>query len=220
MLFSTLVVLVSISGVLCDPFDCFLRERQKCDESLLPKDYPSSVEEIRTACHNIDVLGRCMLDVFESCEYGLDVIDTVRKDLGYINSICDENNPINKVISANIECIAPKIDKVVNACRADLMSEELKDLINEKDLVTDKEKRSHAMACLDGFWHVSCKSTMIGLFCGADSKNAVADILKNVDKRYDICTPEMLEELEPLHEAFEIVAQMDFDLKKTIEERK
>lgn len=70
------------------------------------------------------------------------------------------------------------------------------------------------------FWQASCGSIVMGLHCGPEVKEVIQDILTKVVDRYEKCTSEVLEELQPLYETYEFIIEADLKVQNAFKKRK
>lgn len=67
---------------------------------------------------------------------------------------------------------------------------------------------------------MTCESTVIGVHCGSEVKDAVKKLLIGIYPSYDSCTSEVLEELDPLRQTYESVVEAEQTLINAIRKRK
>nr|WBW70126.1 venom protein [Lampona murina] len=214
----SLIFLISIGGSLCD--ECRIKSMEQCDRSLLPDSFPQSAEEFMTGCRNLQRLGNCLVDVLSDCEgANKNEIKDIREDVDYLSTMCVDDNPTFKAISNNLQCIEPHIHRAYMGCS--LISQDNHDILNEQMSPLLEGGASDTFVCLDSLMEVKCPAVFIGYKCGDDAKVATEDILLHFGHRESIvCTPKMIEELEPFLEIFEGILLEQFKLEDELEERK
>nr|WBW70134.1 venom protein [Lampona murina] len=200
----SLLVLISIGGSFSD--DCRMKAREQCDQSLAPRSFPQSAEEFMTTCRNVQTLGNCVVDALSDCdEANRNELKEIRKMIDYLSTMCLEDNPTFKAISNNFQCIEPILPRAGMSC-GQIIGKGFYDIFEEHMLpLFESGRESNFTMCLDLLIEVKCPAVLLGYKCGDGVKDATEDIYMEFGprRRFSLCSPEIIEELEPNMEAFE-----------------
>nr|WBW70129.1 venom protein [Lampona murina] len=215
----SLLFLISIGGSLSD--ECRDKVRKQCDESLAPKRFPQSAEEVMRDCQNLQTLGNCVVDALSDCEgANKNEINDIRKDVDYLSTTCVEGNPTFKAISNNVQCIEPLLPRAHMGCR-EMVDEDNTEVIMEHALPLLENDKSGIAMCLEALADIKCPAVLLGYKCGDGVKDATEEILMHFGVHGSFrCTPEMIEELEPFMEIFEGILLEQLKLEDELEKRK
>nr|WBW70132.1 venom protein [Lampona murina] len=216
----SLLILVFVGGSLSEVSDECSNFR-KCHEQDIAEAYPETAEDLLTICRNIETLGNCELDMMEKCEnYGGPLRESkhvIRNALSYLDSKCQANNPTFQVLSTNLQCMKPIVGRMDSCTR--LLSDKSIDILkSHAELSLFESYESERAKCLESVLDIKCEALVVGHRCGEDVADAVEDVMMHMSSNE--CTPEILEEFEPLFDIFEALVLEEIELHNEIDKRK
>nr|WBW70135.1 venom protein [Lampona murina] len=211
----SVLILAFVGGSLSN--ECDLK---KCNADIFGS-YPGTAEELLEMCRNIEAFGNCELDLVEKCKDlpgpVRDDQDIIRNVVNYLNSECQEDKPTFQVISRNLQCMRRTFGMSERTCSRLIRGEKANAM--QSQFFADYE--SQRSACLWSILEIKCNAIILGQRCGDDLADAVEDVMTHIGGNgMSACTPEILEEIEPLFEIFEAIVLEELEVEEEIDKRK
>nr|WBW70128.1 venom protein [Lampona murina] len=214
-----LLFLMSIGGTLSD--ECRKKSRDECHQRFMYRDFPETAEELMTVCQDFQSLGNCIADVLSECDGASKTeIKDIREAVDYLSTTCVEDNPTFKALSSNIQCIEPLLYKVELGC-SQYVNPKTDDMLLEHMVPLFQSGRSDLTMCLDALMEIKCGAVLLGYECGDDVKDATEEFLLQLGaQRSYVCTPEIIEEIQPYIDTFEGSLLEVLEMQDELEKRK
>lgn len=202
------VVAVVVAGKTFGNEDCNVNPVLRCmNEDFFPK-VPDNEQEVLAMCESFKSKTECALYYMENCGGEENKILKLRKVLSYVEENCRNGSSIYQDGVQALECIKPIFSEKYTECTKTDDVKAMKFFIylmelSERGITDASDSENDKMKCLDSLYYDACSSAEVGKKCGYDARNAIVDILRNLDSKLMICNDEIVNDMINLVVKFE-----------------